>query len=459
MRVKILGVLLLVMFLSCYVAPPVETKRPPEETKPAVATTPAVQAQAVSPAGVPKVCETGAELIVGTDAQELYPKVNPVDTNLLVYISCGGGELSSYDVWTYRIPEKSSVRITTDGNSNELFPSWTKDGKSIIFDSDRIPGAGRTLWQTELPGGTKPIRLLLSESQVAMYGSISQSPMGAKEIVFESPSFDRIKSILALPPNSCDDKNFPRYGADFKSKIWTMNPNGTGLRCLLDGRDPAWSPLGDKIAYSSNLNGNWDIWVMESKGGNQIQLTSSPFDELEPCWSPDGKMIAFASNQSGNWDIWVISVDGGPKMQLTSSVVDEGGPCWSANGYIYYHSLCRGNWDIWRIPAPPLQAPSLLAKLEKKLSKEARIEVLNGTRIKGLAAKVAQKLSDMGYNVVRIGNARTRKQTTTKIYYSLEYKDIARELSEILPREQYIFPRGFKSPGTDITIIVGRNMR
>lgn len=456
MKKVILFVCLLALFLSCYVAPPQETPKPTTQI-PAV-TTPAKEQPAL-PAPVQKVCETGAELIVGTDAQELYPQVNPLDTNLVVYIACGAGELTSYDIWLYRIPEKSAIRVTTDGFSNELFPSWTKDGKSIIFDSDKIPGTGRTLWQIDAAGGNKPTRLLLSESQVAIKGSISPSPSGTQEIVFESPRSDMIQQLMAPYPNSCQDKTFPRQKADFKSRIWTMNPNGTGLRCLTDGQYPAWSPLGDKIAYASNASGNWDIWIMDNKGGNQVQLTSSPSNEIEPSWSPDGQSIVFVSDQSGNWDIWAISIDGGPKMQLTSSNADEGGPFWSSNGYIYYHSYCRGNWDIWRIPAPPLKGPSQLVYSKKGLAKEARIEVLNGTRIKGLAAKVAQMLTDMGYNVVKIGNARTKKAKTTRIYYSLEYKEIAKELADILPREQYITPRGFLSPASDITIIVGANMR
>jgi len=448
-------VFFMIIFTSCYVVPPVSET--PQQISPKPSAPPPTQPQPQQPQ---RVCESGAELIVGTEATELYPAVNPVDTNLIAYTACGSGEMNSYDIWIYRIPEKSAIRVTTEPNANELFPSWTKDGEALIFDSDRIPGSGRTLWQIDVPGGLKPVRLLLSEGQLAMRGKVSPAPGGNPDIVFESPLFTTISTLLAPPPNACTDMNFPRPTLDLKSRIWTMHPNGTGLRCLVEGASPAWSPLGDKIAYASNINGNWDIWIMDSKGGNQIQLTSSPSDEIEPTWSPDGKSIAFASNQSGNWDIWVIGVEGGPKTMITSSSQDEGGPCWATNGYIYYHSFCRGNWDIWRIPAPALTGPSLITgKPYKTETISPRIQVLNGTRIKGLAAKVAQALQDMGYNVVGIGNARTRTAKTTTIYYALEFKDAAKEIALKLQGDQFIHPRTFPSPGSDITIVVGKNMK
>ena len=73
---------------------------------------------------------------------------------------------------------------------------------------------------------------------------------------------------------------------------------------------PAISPDGQRIAFSSDRNGNWDLFVMPTGGGNAVQVTHEPAQELHASWSPDGQRLAFSrlGEVSGRWELWVIDL-------------------------------------------------------------------------------------------------------------------------------------------------------
>lgn len=72
---------------------------------------------------------------------------------------------------------------------------------------------------------------------------------------------------------------------------------------------PALSPDGQWIAFASNRNGNWDVFVMPSTGGKPVQVTTDPADDLHPSWSPDGRQLVFCrrGESSGKWELWIGS--------------------------------------------------------------------------------------------------------------------------------------------------------
>ncbi|MBS7622178.1 PD40 domain-containing protein, partial [Candidatus Bathyarchaeota archaeon] len=69
------------------------------------------------------------------------------------------------------------------------------------------------------------------------------------------------------------------------------------------------TPDGRKIVYWSLASGNPDIWMINSDGTDNTQLTRSPYMDAYPTWSPDGKKIAFESDRAGTFDIWRLSLD------------------------------------------------------------------------------------------------------------------------------------------------------
>jgi len=91
------------------------------------------------------------------------------------------------------------------------------------------------------------------------------------------------------------------------------------------------SPVeGAKIAFVSNRDGNWEIYVMNANGTDQTRLTNNQEDDLLPNWSPDGNKIAFMSNRDGNDGIYVMNADGSDQIMLTN--YDDSYPVWSPDG-------------------------------------------------------------------------------------------------------------------------------
>ncbi len=92
--------------------------------------------------------------------------------------------------------------------------------------------------------------------------------------------------------------------------------------------DAAFSPDGRLIAYASDKNGNFDIWVQQLSGGDPVQVTKSPANDSEPAWSPDGSTIAFRSERDGG-GVYVVPALGGTERR----VADIGQhPWWSLDG-------------------------------------------------------------------------------------------------------------------------------
>jgi TolB protein len=83
-----------------------------------------------------------------------------------------------------------------------------------------------------------------------------------------------------------------------------------------DAEDTAPAVHGDRIAFMSNRDGNWEIYLMEDDGSGLARLTDNAASDGLPTWSPDGKTIAFVSNQDGPWAVWAMSPDGSNRRKL-----------------------------------------------------------------------------------------------------------------------------------------------
>ncbi len=179
------------------------------------------------------------------------------------------------------------------------------DGKTIVMD---LQGA---LWSLPISGGTaKRLTDPLLEPARPAY-----SPKG-------------------------DFVTFEAYkGGTFH--IWTMKPDGSGLRQITQGhgddREPQVSPDGKKIAFASDrgFHGSYDIWVVDLATGKVSQTTSSDADEYEPAWSPDGSEVAFVSGAGTNGTtIQAINVSSGAIRTLATAAPGAhlNSPSWSPDG-------------------------------------------------------------------------------------------------------------------------------
>ncbi|MGH9942195.1 MAG: winged helix-turn-helix domain-containing protein, partial [Pyrinomonadaceae bacterium] len=91
---------------------------------------------------------------------------------------------------------------------------------------------------------------------------------------------------------------------------------------------PSLSPDGGYVAYSSDQNGGFEIFVRQvAPGGREIQVTSDGGRNFQPAWSPDGQHIAFHSQQRGG--LWLVPALGGVARRLTAF---GSKPSWSRDG-------------------------------------------------------------------------------------------------------------------------------
>ncbi|MGH9571355.1 MAG: prolyl oligopeptidase family serine peptidase [Candidatus Angelobacter sp.] len=106
--------------------------------------------------------------------------------------------------------------------------------------------------------------------------------------------------------------------------------------------DPAWSPDGKQLVFSTNFSGRFNLWKMSSQGGWPVQLLQSDDRQESPAWSPDGKWIVFQQDVGGNeiYDLYSVPANGGAALNLTGTAhVSEAGPRFSPDGSLLAFSL------------------------------------------------------------------------------------------------------------------------
>jgi Tol biopolymer transport system component/serine/threonine protein kinase len=92
---------------------------------------------------------------------------------------------------------------------------------------------------------------------------------------------------------------------------------------------PAVSPDGNLVAYASDESGNFDLWLVDARGGNPIRLTDDAHEDSSPAWFPDGSALAFVSDRGGSSAIWKVAALGGSATLL---VPDAESPAISPDG-------------------------------------------------------------------------------------------------------------------------------
>ena len=87
-----------------------------------------------------------------------------------------------------------------------------------------------------------------------------------------------------------------------------------------------------KIAFSSNRNGNWEIYLMNPNGSGQINLTHHPRSDLMPTFSPTGAQILFVSTRDEGRDLYLMDPNGANVRRVFKEKAWRQSPAWSPDG-------------------------------------------------------------------------------------------------------------------------------
>lgn len=218
--------------------------------------------------------------------------------------------------------------VTFEGSASDP-EDGALTGASLVWTSDRDGelGTGTSVTTSSLSVGTHAVTLTATDGDGAT-GTASVTVV--------------VTSAPATLPRIAFASNRPGVDEIDDLEIYSIRLDGTEPTNLTanpyDDDDPAWSPDGSKIAFSSGrANGSTahDIWVMDADGSNPVQLTSGSTNDLHPTWSPSGDSIAFVRQATfgGPGDIYVTNRDGSETtVVIETPTIDDRDPTWSPQG-------------------------------------------------------------------------------------------------------------------------------
>jgi TolB protein len=225
--------------------------------------------------------------------------------------------------------EKFDV-IYKDATRNIMGPQWSPSGDTIIF------GIG--------------VYNAFYNGFHGLFLKPDDRTEGGAQIATVKPDGSGFREVTAGPNNN----GFPSMSPDGKRFVYrTFGPDGEGLRImnvdthavttLTNGYDnfPLWSPRGDRIMFSRQAQGDYEIYTIKPDGTGVKRLTFSRGNDAHMAWSPDGEHIVFASTRLGFKDeivytdapqpygeLFVMRADGSNVEQLTDNQWEDGTPAW-----------------------------------------------------------------------------------------------------------------------------------
>ena len=115
-------------------------------------------------------------------------------------------------------------------------------------------------------------------------------------------------------------------------------------------RQPAYSPDGKWVVFSSSRGGNLDLWKISTSGGEMRQLTDDAAQDWDPAFTRDGKGLLWSSNRSGAFEIWTADADGSGARPVTRFGLDAENPTETADGtWIVFLQGSGPKPGIWKV--------------------------------------------------------------------------------------------------------------
>jgi TolB protein len=226
-------------------------------------------------------------------------------------------------------------------------------GSRLLFAHERGPGR-KEIYQVD-PDGKNLLRITYHESL-----SISPSVTATGRLAYVTyvgglphiwgqlkrgepnrclyPGNPSAATMAFTPAWSPDGKRLAlvQPNHEGESDIVLLNP-GTMRGRQLTGNsgintEPAWSPSGSQIAFTSDRSGTPQLYLMEKDGSNVRRLTLEGAYNASPAWSPDGSMLAYVSRMDGRFNLFLYKLAEGKAYQVTRGMASSESPAWSPDG-------------------------------------------------------------------------------------------------------------------------------
>lgn len=240
----------------------------------------------------------------------------------IAYMSMQDGEADIYTMeFSGLTPPANLTHDKLIGQRQDVEPAWSPDGQYVAFQRNFAISATQ-------PAGSG---IFYVTSDGKKLGRLV--PPAARDGVFDMhPTWSPDGRYVVFSSNR--DGNFELYAVKIGSpRIAKLTNTKAGLANI----QPAWSPTGDSIAFvrrGGALADSSALFVLRFSTGHVSRLTK-PYSRLgdrEPAWSPNGRQIAFTSDRYGSDDIYVVNASGTGLTRLITKGSVDSHPSWSPRG-------------------------------------------------------------------------------------------------------------------------------
>jgi len=227
--------------------------------------------------------------------------------------------------------------------------TWTSDNPAVAAVAEdgtvSTAGYGHARVTATAPGGKHAAAEVFVQGEIV----VASSRVGRFQLYSaERSNLAQLRKVVddtasATEPAFSPDGSRIAFTStrDGQPEIYVMDADGTNASRLtnspgLDG-DAAFTADGQAVAYHSLRTGHRQIFLQPITGSDAVQLTQEPADNSQPTVSPDGETIAFVSNREGNNDIWLMTKDGSNQRAFTKTPqIKESAPHFLRDGSLAY---------------------------------------------------------------------------------------------------------------------------
>ena len=267
------------------------------------------------------------------------------------------------------------------GETAHRFPQLLPDGDRILFFADGNPTT-RGVYVMNRRNGERQ-RLLAADASavsapqgyllVVRQGTLVAQPfdhrsleLGEAAMLAEQVAVDPLRRVAAVSASAAGPIVYRTGPRDDQRRLGLLDREGRMEYLAAPGAiaGPSVSPDGRRIAYSREVNGNTDIWLLDVARQVASRLSFDPATDTRPVWSPDGRFVVYQSSREGTNNILRKAADGsGAGDLLFAGNRRETVTDWSRDGrFLVFHHRAASGWDISAMPLDGDRKPIPIAQ-------------------------------------------------------------------------------------------------